>query len=61
LELQPRQEELAVLFIGQAGAGKRIAILYTVMESWHRRKFDPYAYFEKGYKSPSAIFYRVLR
>ena len=32
------------LFIGEAGAGDRSAILYTVIESCRRRKLDPYAY-----------------
>jgi transposase len=32
------------LFIGQAGAGERGAILYTVIESCRRRGLDPYAY-----------------
>ena len=32
------------LFIGAAEAGQRSAILYTVVESCHRRGLDPYAY-----------------
>jgi len=32
------------LFIGEADAGERSAILYTVMESCRRRGIDPYAY-----------------
>jgi hypothetical protein len=32
------------LFIGDAGAGERSAILYTVIESCRRRGLDPYAY-----------------
>ena len=32
------------LFIGEAGAGQRSAILYTIIESCRRRKTDPYAY-----------------
>jgi transposase len=32
------------LFIGDAGAGDRSAILYTVIESCRRRGLDPYAY-----------------
>ena len=32
------------LFIGQAQAGERSAILYTVVESCRRRGLDPYAY-----------------
>jgi len=32
------------LFIGEAGAGQRGAILYTIIESCRRRKIDPYAY-----------------
>ena len=32
------------LFIGDADAGQRSAIIYTVIESCHRRCLDPYAY-----------------
>jgi len=32
------------LFMGQAGAGQRGAIIYTLIESCRRRKIDPYAY-----------------
>lgn len=32
------------LFIGEAGAGDRSAIIYTVIESCRRRRLDPYAY-----------------
>ena len=32
------------LFIGEAQAGDRSAIIYTVIESCRRRSFDPYAY-----------------
>jgi len=32
------------LFIGEANAGERSAILYTVIESCRRRAIDPYAY-----------------
>lgn len=32
------------LFVGEAGAGQRGAVLYTVIESCRRRKIDPYAY-----------------
>ena len=32
------------LFFGEAGAGERSAILYTVIESCRRRGLDPYAY-----------------
>ena len=32
------------LFIGEADAGERSAILYTVIESCRRRSLDPYAY-----------------
>ena len=32
------------LFIGEAGAGQRGAIIYTIIESCRRRKIDPYAY-----------------
>lgn len=32
------------LFIGEASAGERSAILYTVIESCRRREIDPYAY-----------------
>jgi transposase len=32
------------LFIGDAGAGERSAILYTVIESCRRREIDPYTY-----------------
>ncbi|HWN96570.1 MAG TPA: IS66 family transposase [Methylomirabilota bacterium] len=32
------------LFIGEAGAGQRGAILYTIIESCRRRKIDPYGY-----------------
>lgn len=32
------------LFIGEAAAGERGAILYTLVESCRRRGLDPYAY-----------------
>jgi transposase len=32
------------LFVGEAGAGQRGAIIYTLIESCRRRKLDPYAY-----------------
>jgi hypothetical protein len=32
------------LFIGEAEAGERSAILYTIVESCRRRGLDPYAY-----------------
>ncbi len=32
------------LFIGEAGAGQRGAIIYTLIECCRRRKIDPYAY-----------------
>jgi hypothetical protein len=32
------------LFIGEAVAGERSAILYTIVESCRRRGLDPYAY-----------------
>ena len=32
------------LFIGEAGAGQRSAIVYTIIESCRRRGIDPYAY-----------------
>ena len=32
------------LFIGEAGAGQRGAIIYTLIESCRRRKINPYAY-----------------
>ncbi len=32
------------LFIGDADAGERSAIIYTVIESCRRRGLDPYAY-----------------
>lgn len=32
------------LFIGDAGAGERSAIIYTVIESCRRREIDPYTY-----------------
>jgi transposase len=32
------------LFIGQAQAGERSAIIYTIIESCRRRDIDPYAY-----------------
>ncbi|HEX7860806.1 MAG TPA: transposase [Verrucomicrobiae bacterium] len=32
------------LFIGEAGAGQRGAIIYTVIESCRRRNIDPYTY-----------------
>lgn len=32
------------LFIGEAGAGQRGAIIYTLIESCRRRKLDPYTY-----------------
>lgn len=32
------------LFIGEAGAGQRAAIIYTIIECCRRRKIDPFAY-----------------
>ena len=32
------------LFVGEAAAGQRGAILYSLIESCRRRKIDPYAY-----------------
>lgn len=32
------------LFVGEAGAGQRGAIIYTIIESCRRRKLDPYTY-----------------
>lgn len=32
------------LFIGEAGAGQRGAIIYTIIESCRRKKIDPYTY-----------------
>ena len=32
------------LFVGEADAGERSAIIYTVIESCRRRNLDPYAY-----------------
>ena len=32
------------LFVGQADAGQRGAILYTIVENCRRRGIDPYAY-----------------
>ena len=32
------------LFVGDAGAGERSAIIYTIIESCRRRGLDPYAY-----------------
>jgi transposase len=32
------------LFVGEAGAGQRAAIIYTLVESCRRRGQDPYAY-----------------
>ena len=32
------------LFVGEAGAGQRGAILYSTIETCRRRKIDPYAY-----------------
>ena len=32
------------LFIGDAGAGERSAIIYTIIESCRRREIDPYTY-----------------
>jgi transposase len=32
------------LFVGEAQAGERSAIIYTVIESCRRRGLDPYAY-----------------
>jgi hypothetical protein len=33
--------------IGEAQAGERSAILYTVLESCRRRKLDPYSYLKE--------------
>ena len=32
------------LFFGEAGAGQRSAVVYTILESCRRREIDPYAY-----------------
>ena len=32
------------LFFGEAGAGQRSAVVYTILESCRRRGIDPYAY-----------------
>ncbi len=32
------------LFVGEAGAGQRGAIIYTIIETCRRRSIDPYAY-----------------
>jgi hypothetical protein len=32
------------LFVGDADAGERSAIIYTIIESCRRRNLDPYAY-----------------
>jgi hypothetical protein len=32
------------LFVGEAGAGQRGAIIYTIIESCRRRNLDPYTY-----------------
>ena len=32
------------LFVGEADAGERAAVIYTIMESCRRRSIDPYAY-----------------
>lgn len=34
------------LFVGEADAGERAAIIYTLIESCRRRSIDPYAYFK---------------
>jgi hypothetical protein len=38
----PRQKDW--LFFGEAEAGERSAILYTIIESCRRRDIDPFAY-----------------
>jgi len=35
---------LPLTFIGEANAGDRSAIIYTIIESCRRRGIDPYAY-----------------
>jgi transposase len=35
------------LFVGEAGAGQRGAIIYTIIESCRRRNIDPYAYLKE--------------
>ena len=32
------------LFVGEADAGERAAVIYTIIESCRRRSIDPYAY-----------------
>jgi hypothetical protein len=32
------------LFFGEAGAGQRSTVVYTILESCRRRGIDPYAY-----------------
>jgi hypothetical protein len=32
------------LFVGEADAGERTAVIYTIIESCRRRSIDPYAY-----------------
>jgi len=48
------------LFMGEAGAGQRGAIIYTLIESCRRRKIDPYAYLRDVLtRLPSAITTQV--
>ena len=48
------------LFIGEAGAGERSAVIYTIIESCRRRGLDPFAYLRDVFtRLPSMTNWRV--
>jgi len=48
------------LFIGEAAAGQRSAIIYTVIENCRRRGIDPFAYLRDIFtRLPSATNWQV--
>ena len=48
------------LFIGEAAAGQRSAIIYTVIENCRRRGIDPFAYLQDIFtRLPSATNWQV--
>ena len=48
------------LFIAEAGAGERSAIIYTIIENCRRRGIDPYAYLKDVFtRLPSMTNWQV--
>jgi hypothetical protein len=49
------------LFVGQAAAGDRGAIIYTVIESCRRRGIDPFAYLREVFTRLSSMTNRQIK